>query len=149
MARKPKATLQTVTLFSRVGNLGCVRFPEKIRKISGIKRDDVLVATRAGERAIKLEKVHLPKGVPLESVSGLKRVSPCSCDRPAKGCSREESEVVKVGWSYVQLGEDLATRIGFLPQAPIMLIGSPSQIVVSLHEGSGDLDEVGRVVCPP
>ena len=137
-----------VTIYSYVGNLGCVRFPEKIRKVSGIKRDDRLVVTVRDARSIVLEKLDIPKSV-ANSISNLQRVAACSCDDPPAACLSAEPTLVTVGWSYVQIEEALAVQLGFLPGVPIKLVGETSRIMVSLHNDARDLKDTKPVVCPP
>jgi bifunctional DNA-binding transcriptional regulator/antitoxin component of YhaV-PrlF toxin-antitoxin module len=148
MNKGSRKKADSVTLFSYVGNMGCIRFPEKIRKVSGIKRDDRLVVTVEGLRTVVLEKLDIPANVRLEKIADL-RVEKCSCAEPPESCRQAEPSLVKVGWSYVELEESLAVRMGFTPNAPIKLVGEPSRISVSLHNNRRDLQGVGPVVCPP
>jgi bifunctional DNA-binding transcriptional regulator/antitoxin component of YhaV-PrlF toxin-antitoxin module len=148
MNKGSRKKADSVTLFSYVGNMGCIRFPEKIRKVSGIKRDDRLVVTVRDQHTIVLEKLDIPQHVSLEKISGL-RVEKCSCAEPPESCRQAELSLVKVGWSYVELEESLAVQMGFTPSAPIKLVGEPSRISVSLHKNRRDLKGVEPVICPP
>jgi hypothetical protein len=53
-----------------------------------------------------------------------------------------------VGWSYVQLKEPLATRLGFSANAPIRLVAEKSRISISRHD-IDDLVGIEPVRCPP
>ncbi|HYY57872.1 MAG TPA: hypothetical protein VE842_11110 [Pyrinomonadaceae bacterium] len=145
-ARASKRSSESVTLFSFIGNVGCIRFPEKIRKASGIKRDDRLAVTVKDTHTIVLEKLDIPKTA---EIANLKRVDGCSCAEPPAACLKADPALVKVGWSYVELEEPLAMQLGFLPDTPIKLVGEASRITVSLHRKRHDLKDVKRVVCPP
>lgn len=148
-SKRAKLSGKAVTLFSYVGNLGCIRFPEKIRKASGIKRDDTLVVTVESDATVILEKLDIPKSALKEEIFGIKKVTECLCPDPPEACSKIEPTLVKVGWSYVELDEALATRLGFLPGAPIKLFSEESKIAVSLHKNRRGLKGVERPACPP
>ncbi|HSK70543.1 MAG TPA: hypothetical protein VK892_02525 [Pyrinomonadaceae bacterium] len=150
MAGKQR-TAKDITIFSYVGNLGCIQFPEKIRKVSGIKRDDRLAVTVLNSNTVLLEKLELPISLKNSELENLRKVAACSCDNPPDSCSQAEvqASMVKVGWSYIELEPDLAIRIGFLPNAPIKLKAESAKIFVSIHENSDDLIDIKRVVCPP
>ena len=134
---------QPVTAFSFVGNLGCVRFPPSIRKASGVKRGDRLTVSVQSEHAILLEKV------PTALTSDALEVEGCACAAVPEGCGGSQTDLVTVGWSYVQLGTALATQLGFLPGRPLKLRGEPSQIAISIHRRRRDLEGVPKVACPP
>lgn len=145
MEKRSRTKADSVTLFSYVGNMGCIRFPERVRKVSGIKRDDRLVVTVRDKQTVVLDKLDVPGNVPVEKI----RVDACSCPEPPESCRQAAPSLVKVGWSYVELEESLAVRMGFTPAAPIKLVGEPSRIIVSLHEERQDLEGVKPVACPP
>lgn len=134
-----------VTVFSFVGNLGCVRFPPAIRKASGIKRGDRLAVGVGDAGSVVLEKLEIPSWVPTEQI----RVDECACAKAPEGCRQGQPEIVSVGWSYVKLSEELAVSLGFLPESPLKLVGEASRITVSLHHDRRDLEGVAKVVCPP
>lgn len=148
-AKPARISQGNVTVYSFVGNLGCVRFPEKIRKVSGIKRDDRLVVTVRDGQSIVLEKLDIPKSLASDSISNLQRVAACSCDEPPAACLKAEPALVTVGWSYVEIEEALAVQLGFLPGAAIKLVGETSRIMVSLHSDLRDLKDAKPVACPP
>jgi hypothetical protein len=139
-ATRPSAP---VTMFSYVGNLGCIRFPAEIRKVAGIKRGDRLALSVAGSgsEGILLEKVAAALPDSALEVSG------CACEGAPAGCGG--SGMLTVGWSYVQLGDALATDLGFLPGRPIRILAEPARITVSPHSNRRDLTGVPRVACPP
>lgn len=149
MNKGSRKKADSVTIFSYVGNMGCIRFPEQIRKVSGIKRDDRLVVTVKDSQTVVLDKLDIPHNVPTEKISDLRRVDACSCAEPPEACRQAAPSLVKVGWSYVELEESLAVQMGFTPTAPIKLVGEPSRISVSLHDKPRDLKGVQPVVCPP
>jgi DNA primase len=134
-----------VTTFSFVGNLGCIRFPPPIRKASGIKRGDRLVLTVDKGRGIVLEKLVPAAESLLETLS----VDGCACQNPPIACGGNGPDVLTVGWSYVRLSAVRATELGFLPEAPLRLVGEPAKISVYLHSNPQDLDGVPHVACPP
>jgi hypothetical protein len=136
---------EKVTIYSFVGNLGCIRFPVPIRKVSGIKRGDRLAVGIQGKNTITLEKLEIPASIPTEAI----RVEPCACPKAPEGCSQGKPNIVSVGWSYVKLSESLAIKLQFLPDSPVKLVGEPSRITVSLHNNLRDLKGVAKVVCPP
>lgn len=139
---------QPATAFAFVGNVGCIRFPLAIRKASGIKRGDRLAVLVEGPHAVRLEKRDLPDWLPARSPV-LTSVEGCSCAEVPEACELPEPDRVTVGWSYVQLEEVLARRLGFLPETPLRLVGEPDQITVSLHPEPRDLEGVARSSCPP
>lgn len=146
--KKPPA--EPLTAFSRIGNLGCIRFPKPLRLTSGIKRGDRLLIQVGGPGAIYLEKIEvlprepIPEGI-AESVS----VEACACESPPESCRSTPLEIANVGWSYVQLSAALATRLGFLPNTPIKLVAEPALITVTLHPDENDFVGIGPVACPP
>jgi len=145
MNKRSKTKADSITLFSYVGNMGCIRFPEQVRKVSGIKRDDRLVVTVRDKHTVVLDKLDIPGNVSVEKI----RVDACSCPEPPESCRQAAPSLVKVGWSYVELEEALAVEMGFTPAAPIKLVGEPSRITVSLHKKRRDLEGVNPVACPP
>jgi bifunctional DNA-binding transcriptional regulator/antitoxin component of YhaV-PrlF toxin-antitoxin module len=132
-----------VTVHSFVGNLGCIRFPPTVRAAAGVKRGDRLVVSVTGARSILLEK--LPVGLSPAQLE----VEGCACEQVPGGCGGGDQQVLTVGWSYVQLGAELATALGFLPDRPLRLTASPSRIAVSVHRRRRDLAGVANVACPP
>lgn len=145
-ARKPKPTRRTE--LSRIGNLGCIRFPKPLRAVSGIKRGDRLIVHVTGADAIRLEKIDLPAGEDLPpGFAETLKVEKCTCDAP-ESCRSLPPEIVSVGWSYVQLDADLATELGFEPDAPIRLVAEPSTIEAQLAPDE-NLGNLGPVACPP
>jgi hypothetical protein len=142
---KAKQNTASATTFSFVGNLGCVRFPAEIRKSSGIKRGDRLSVETRGGHGIVLRKLKVPDWVP----AAVLPVDGCTCQQVPGGCSGGKPDVVTVGWSYVKLGAELAKELGFVPEAPLKLVGEPSRITVSLHNNMQDLVGIKKVPCPP
>jgi hypothetical protein len=136
---------QAATAYTFVGNIGCVRFPPEIRKASGIKRGDRLSVRVQGGHRIVLDKLNVPNWVPAETLP----VDGCTCQQAPQGCSGGKPDVVTVGWSYVKLREEIANELGFLPDAPLKLIGEPSRISVSLHGNMQDMKGLARLPCPP
>lgn len=130
-----------VTVFSYIGNLGCIRFPGEVRKVAGVKRGDRLALSVAGTEGIVLEKVATALSDSALELEG------CACQGAPAGCGGPG--VLTVGWSYVQLGHALATDLGFLPGRPIRIRAEPARITVSPHSNSRDLAGVPRVACPP
>lgn len=150
MARSAKKPSEPLTALSRIGNLGCIRFPKKLRTVSGIKRGCRLIVEILDARSIRLEKVDLDAGEPLPR--GMKEtltVKTCACDSPPESCRNRPPAIVTVGWSYVQLEEELATELGFEPERPIKLIAEPSAIKVELHDDPAAWEEIPQVACPP
>jgi hypothetical protein len=143
--RNTKRFPQSAVEYGYVGNVGCIRFPQLVRKASGIKRGDRLSVKLLGSRSVVLERLDLPPGAPAEAVS----VDGCTCAQAPLGCGGGVPSVVSVGWSYVKLGDDLANEMGFLPDTAIKLVGEPSRITVTLHSNSKDLAGVVRLPCPP
>jgi bifunctional DNA-binding transcriptional regulator/antitoxin component of YhaV-PrlF toxin-antitoxin module len=147
---RSQAGPSTLTEFSRIGNLGCIRFPKALRAVAGVKRGDRLIAQTAGSGAVRLEKVQLGAGEDLPAgFAGTLTVEACACESPPESCQARPHQIVTVGWSYVQLSAALATELGFRPNAPIKLVGEPSSITVSLHDNEEDLAGIGPVTCPP
>ncbi len=145
--RKPPAP---ETVFSYVGNVGCIRFPPPVRKASGIKRGDRLAMTVGEDGSIALEKLQVSVATLRESLAvETLAVEGCACQNPPASCAAGGPEVLTVGWSYVRLGEARATELGFLPDAPIRMVAEPEKITVSLHRDPRDLEGVPRVACPP
>jgi hypothetical protein len=142
---KTSKSAEPAVTYAFVGNLGCIRFPPEIRKASGIKRGDRLSVGIKGSRGIILDKFDVPAGVATKSLS----VSGCSCQQAPEGCSRGAQDVVTVGWSYVKLDPSLANELGFVPDAPVKLVGERSRITVSLHRRMQDLDGIAKLPCPP
>lgn len=103
----------------------------------------------SGAGTVALEKLEVPRSSPIISQGEEVDVAGCACERPPDACSRGGTDVVTVGWSYVQLQESLAEELGFLPYSGIKLVAEPSQIVVSLHADAADLKDVPVVACPP
>lgn len=142
-------TLDRVTVRSFVGNAGCIRFPDPIRKVSGIKRDDKLLLHVKNDGTIVLEKSDV---VSPESVSEsrlIARVSKCSCPEAPAGCAGNEPVIVSVGWSYIQLMEPLVSRLGFAAHTPIQLTAERSRISVELAGKQTDMTGIAPVRCPP
>ncbi len=146
--KKSSQAPASITMYSYIGNLGCIRFPQQIRKVSGIKRGDRLAVSIQATETILLVKLDVPGWIPTEAISNVS-VEDCGCAEPPEACRKSEPDLVTVGWSYVQLHEALAIKLGFLPNTPIKLVGKPSQITVSLHQNPNDLEGVQRVACPP
>jgi bifunctional DNA-binding transcriptional regulator/antitoxin component of YhaV-PrlF toxin-antitoxin module len=135
----------SATTYSMVGNIGCIRFPPEIRKSSGIKRGDRLSVEVSGGHRIILQKLGFADWVGSAALS----VDGCTCQQAPQGCAGGKPHVVTVGWSYVKLGEELAQELGFLPDAPLKLVGEPSRITVSVHNDVHDLVGIKRLPCPP
>jgi hypothetical protein len=134
-----------VTAYAFVGNLGCIRFPQPIRKASGIKRGDRLAVNVQDAHSIILELIDIPNWIPKDAI----QVDGCSCSQAPEGCSKGKPEIVTVGWSYIKLEDEMATQLGFLPESPVKLVGETSRITVSLHGNLRDLRGVAKVACPP
>lgn len=145
MPTKTRRAPSPETVFSYVGNVGCIRFPPPVRKASGIKRGDRLAMTVAEDGSIALEKLQ----VSVETLRETLSVEGCACQSPPASCGGGGPEVLTVGWSYVRLGEARAAELGFLPDAPIRMVAEPEKITVSLHRDPRDLEGVPRVACPP
>jgi bifunctional DNA-binding transcriptional regulator/antitoxin component of YhaV-PrlF toxin-antitoxin module len=133
-----------VTEYTRVGNLGCIRFPLSIRKASGIKRGDRLVAKAGKNSSIVLSKVSV--GILETTLS----VDECACQKKPKGCSAPEN-YLEVGWSYVQFDSVRAQELGLLPDTPLMLVAEPSQITFSIERSLSrrQIHAIPPVRCPP
>jgi bifunctional DNA-binding transcriptional regulator/antitoxin component of YhaV-PrlF toxin-antitoxin module len=142
---KSTQTSEQVTAYTFVGNIGCIRFPSPIRKVSGIKRGDRLVVRVQDAHTIQLEKLGPFDLTPAEAI----RVEQCGCPTPPAACRNGGSAVVTVGWSYVELKGALAKRLGFLPNRAVKLVGEPLRITVSLHRNLRNLKGIERVACPP
>jgi hypothetical protein len=137
------------TELSRVGNLGCIRFPKPLRSTAGIKRGDRLLVRILGPDSIRLDKIELGPGEDLPPhLAETVTVAECACETPPESCRVWPLQIVTVGWSYVQLNHQLATELGFLPDAPLELSAEPSSITVALHNEE-DLKGIGHVTCPP
>jgi hypothetical protein len=152
MPRRPSKTGSqgSVAELSRIGNLGCIRFPKSLRAAAGVKRGDRLLVEVLRPGAIRLEKIELPAGEDLppglpETLS----VDACACAAPPAGCRGRAAQLVTVGWSYVQLSRELALALGFEPDAPIELVAEPSAISVRLHQETEGDGPIGHVTCPP
>lgn len=150
MAGRARKTAEPVTALSRIGNLGCIRFPKPLRSASGIKRGCHLVVDVVGAGTIRLEKIEVGAGGALpEGLAETLAVKTCACESPSESCRDRPSPIVTVGWSYVQLDAALATELGFEPDTPIKLVAEPSAITVELYEDSDAWDEIPSVACPP
>jgi bifunctional DNA-binding transcriptional regulator/antitoxin component of YhaV-PrlF toxin-antitoxin module len=148
--KRDKASRTAVTELSRIGNLGCIRFPKDLRAAAGVKRGDRLLAQVVGPGTVRLEKIQLASGEDLPpGFAATLTVEACACESPPESCQARPHQIVTVGWSYVQLSSALATELGFLPNTPIRLAGEPSSITVSLHPNEADLEGIGPVTCPP
>jgi len=131
-----------VTVLSFVGDLGCIRFPPEVRSAAGVKRGDRLALSVSGPTSVVLDKLPVSLSVSELAVQG------CACENPGGGC-HGASDVLTVGWSYVQLEHEMATALGFLPGRPLKLIANPSQITVSVQRKSRAHAGVQRLACPP
>ena len=133
-----------VTEHTRVGNLGCIRFPLSIRKASGIKRGDRLVAETSKDSSIVLSK--MPAGMSEATLS----VDECACQNKPEGCSAPRN-YLEVGWSYVQFDSARAQELGLFPGTPLMLVAEPSQITFSVDRSltRRQIDAISPVRCPP
>ena len=130
----------SATSYGFVGKLGCIRFPVETRKVSGIKRGDRLAMRVLGHG--KIELLRIANGVATASVDQ------CACADPPPQCGAKTG-VLGVGWSYVRLGDALATELGFLPGKAIRFEAESSAIAVSLHRRRADLEGVTPLPCPP
>jgi antitoxin component of MazEF toxin-antitoxin module len=140
-----KAPPQPVTVVSRVGNPGCIRFPPPVRKASGIKRGDRLTLEVLGDGSVVLERVGLDAGwMPMDEA----RVEGCACQNPPASCGGAPG-MLTVGWSYVRLDAERAEQLGLVADAPIRLVAEPEKITVALERDRRDLAELPRVPCPP
>jgi antitoxin component of MazEF toxin-antitoxin module len=140
-----KALPTPVTVFSFVGNPGCIRFPPAIRKASGVKRGDRLTLTVQDDGSLLLEKIALAGWAAAEQV----QVEGCACQNPPASCGGGNPDVLTVGWSYVRLGEGRAAELGLAAAAPLRLVGEPGKITVAVHPDLRDLEGVPPVACPP
>jgi bifunctional DNA-binding transcriptional regulator/antitoxin component of YhaV-PrlF toxin-antitoxin module len=133
-----------VTEHTRVGNLGCIRFPLSIRKASGIKRGDRLVARTGKDSSIVLSKV--PVGMPEATLS----VDECACQKKPEGCSAPKN-YLEVGWSYVQFDSARAQELGLVSDAPLMLVAEPFRITfwVDRSLSRRQINAISPVRCPP
>lgn len=129
---------------TRVGNLGCIRFPLSIRKASGIKRGDRLIIRAGKDASIVLSK--MPAVMPEEALL----VDECACQKKPDGCSAPKN-YLDVGWSYVQFDSARAEELGLLPGAPLVLLAEPSQIIFSVDRSLSrkQTDAISPVRCPP
>jgi antitoxin component of MazEF toxin-antitoxin module len=140
-----KAPPHPVTVLSRVGNPGCIRFPPPVRKASGIKRGDRLTLEVRGDGSVVLERVGLPAGwMPMDEAT----VEGCTCQNPPASCGGAPG-VLTVGWSYVRLDAARAEQLGLVADAPIRLVAEPERITVAVERDRRDLAELPRVACPP
>jgi bifunctional DNA-binding transcriptional regulator/antitoxin component of YhaV-PrlF toxin-antitoxin module len=141
---EPAAKPVGVTERTRVGNLGCVRFPLPIRKASGIKRGDRLIFRAGKDASIVLSK--MPAVMPEETLL----VDECACQKKPDGCSAPKN-YLDVGWSYVQFDSARAEELGLLPGAPLVLLAEPSQITLSVDRSLSrkKIDAISPVRCPP
>ena len=133
----------TLTMYGFVGDLGCIRFPQAVRKVAGIKRGDRLMVLSDGA-GVLLEKLDVPTDVR----GGDLEVEGCACEQPPEQCGHGPRQVVGVGWSYVQLNKELAIELGFLPETPVRLIAEPMHIAVQPCAHPEDA-KVERLRCPP
>ena len=147
--RRASPPPDSVTVFSFVGNPGCIRFPEAVRKVSGIKRDDKLVLSVGPDNGVVLEKRDAVTPESLRQSVMTAEVAKCSCPEPPRGCADGEPLIVAVGWSYVHMKEPLASKLGYVANAPIRLVAEKSRIRVSLHNRPEDLIGIAPVRCPP
>jgi bifunctional DNA-binding transcriptional regulator/antitoxin component of YhaV-PrlF toxin-antitoxin module len=145
-ARRPEPLPQPVqvTEHTRVGNLGCIRFPLSVRKASGIKRGDRLVAGTGRHSSIVLSKV--PAGTFEATLS----VDECACQKKPEGCGAPKN-YLEVGWSYVQFDSARAQELGLLPGTPLMLVAEPFRITFSVDRSLSrrQIDTIPPVRCPP
>jgi bifunctional DNA-binding transcriptional regulator/antitoxin component of YhaV-PrlF toxin-antitoxin module len=145
-ARRPETPRQLVqvTEHTRVGNLGCIRFPLSIRKASGIKRGDRLVARTGKDSSIILSKVL--SGMPEATLS----VGECACQKKPAGCSAPNN-YLEVGWSYVQFDSARALEFGLVPDTPLKLVAEPFRITFSIDRSLSrrQIDAMPPVRCPP
>jgi hypothetical protein len=148
-APKRSVAADTVTVFSYIGNPGCVRFPLAVRKVSGIKRDDRLLLSVRPDNTVVLEKHDVVTPESMRQSVMTAEVQKCSCPDPPLGCRDAEPLTVSVGWSYVQLKDPLATRLGFSANAPIRLVAEKSRISIRRHDRLKDLVGIEPVRCPP
>lgn len=135
-----------VTEYTRVGNLGCIRFPLPIRKASGIKRGDRLVAKTGKDSSIVLSKMPAVMPEPEETLF----VDECACQMKPGGCSTPKN-YLEVGWSYVQFDSTRAQELGLLPGTPLMLVAEPFRITFSIDRSLSrrQIDAMSPVRCPP
>ena len=146
-AKSSKRAPKPQTVFSFVGNTGCIRFPVPVRKAAGVKRGDRLLISAQRKGKIVLQKVGTAQDGPEEAALELEA---CACEGGPGSCSkRKTTPLLTVGWSYVQLDEALAKRIGFSAGAPIRIAAETNSIVVERHSKRSDLEGVDPVVCPP
>jgi bifunctional DNA-binding transcriptional regulator/antitoxin component of YhaV-PrlF toxin-antitoxin module len=133
-----------ITEHTRVGNLGCIRFPLSIRKASGIKRGDRLMIRAGKDNSIVLSK--MPAVMPEETLL----VDECACQKKPEGCSAPKN-YLDVGWSYVQFDSSRAEELGLLPGAPLVLLAEPSQIIFSVDRSLSrkKIEAISPVRCPP
>lgn len=141
---KPSPQPVQVTEHTRVGNLGCIRFPLSIRKASGIKRGDRLAARPGKDSSIVLSKILAV--MPEETLL----VDECACQTKPGGCSTPKN-YLEVGWSYVQFDSARAEKLGLVPGTPLILEATPSQITLSVDRSltRKQIDAITPVRCPP
>jgi bifunctional DNA-binding transcriptional regulator/antitoxin component of YhaV-PrlF toxin-antitoxin module len=140
---KPPAQPAAVTELTRVGNLGCVRFPLPVRKASGIKRGDRLIPETGKDGSIVLTK--MPAVMPEETLL----VDECACQNKPEGCAPKS--YLDVGWSYVQFDSARAEKLGLLPGTPLTLVAEPSRITLSVDRSltRKQVEALEPVRCPP
>lgn len=145
-AKRPKAKAppDRVTETIRVGNLGCVRFPLSVRKASGIKRGDRLIAQIGKDGSIALTK--MPLVMPEETLL----VDDCACQSRPGGCSTPKN-YLEVGWSYVQFDSARAEKLGLLPGSPLTIVAEPARITLSIDRSltRKQVEALAPVRCPP
>jgi bifunctional DNA-binding transcriptional regulator/antitoxin component of YhaV-PrlF toxin-antitoxin module len=145
-AKRPQTSPQPAqaTERTRVGNLGCIRFPLSIRKASGIKRGDRLVAKTGKDSSVVLSK--LPAIMPEETLL----VDECACQKKPEGCSVPKS-YLDVGWSYVQFDSARAEELGLVPGTPLTLVAEPFRITLSIERllSRKQIEAISPVRCPP
>src|SRR5438132_5820125 len=95
MTSTGRKSAASVTVFSFVGNPGCIRLPESVRKVSGIKRDDQLLVSVTDTQEVVFEK---SGGARAAASSGARRaqVERCTCADPPASCSKLETLIVTV-----------------------------------------------------
>lgn len=142
---KKSLPAEQVMAYSFVGNLGCIRFPAPVRKVSGIKRGDRLAVTVGDAKSLVLEKLDVPGWIQ----TGALELKPCNCSQPPESCNKMTPGLVTVGWSYVQLKEELAIELGFLPDTPVKMVGELSKITVTAQQDLKALAGVEKMACPP
>jgi len=142
--RGPPPKPVQVTEHTRVGNLGCVRFPLSVRKASGIKRGDRLVASTSNGSSVVLSKV------PADLLDTVLSVDQCACQKKPAGCSAPKN-YLEVGWSYVQFDSARAQELGLQPGTPLVLVAEPFRITLSVDRSLSrrQIAAMPQVQCPP